>query len=108
MKQNDTEVPFFEYWKRLFKRRSTLKVNDVGIYHNVFSFDTLRDTNHGLKYDIYAKVKIVEIYERLVEVQVLDIKINDSVSQDITNLIKHNFPKYVEPKQVKWQIKSQD
>ena len=105
MQPHGGDVPILEWWKRRFKKRHIVAIGDLGIYHNVASFDTLNDNNHGLTYDIYAKIRAVEIYDSLVEVEVVSIKISDSVSQDIINLITNNFPKYLDPKKVKWQIK---
>jgi len=89
------------------KQPNNLFKGQVGIYHYIWATDTIHEDSHGMKYDIYAKVKIAEIYKDLVEVESVDIKINDSASQEVINIIKNNFPKYVNPKYVKWQLEKQ-
>lgn len=103
---NYRETHFFNFIKHLFKKPKCVNIGDLGIYHYIWSCDTFHEDSHGLKYDIYAKIKAIDVYESLIEVEVVDIKINDSVSTDIQNIIKNNFPKYVNPKYVKWQLKT--
>jgi len=96
----------FIYWLRdKFKKKKIINKDDIGIYHYIWTCDTLNEDSHGLKYDIYAKIKAIESYENLIEIELVDIKINDSASNDIQNIIKNNFPKYVNPKYVQWQLK---
>lgn len=96
------------WFKNLFTKKQPVNKDDVGIYHYVWSCDTLNEDSHGLKYDVYAKIKAVAIYEDLVEINLLDIKINDSASADIQNIIKNNFPKYVNPIYARWEIKQKE
>lgn len=103
---NQRDSNFIEWFKNLFKKRIDIKKDDLGIYHYLWTCDTIHEDSHGLKYDIYAKIKAVEIYQDLIEVEMIDIKITDSVSTDIQNIIKNNFPKYVNPKYVEWQLKA--
>lgn len=106
MQRKETSV--WELIKGLFYKQSqTLFKGQVGIYYYVWAMDTIHEDSHGMKYDIYAKVKIAEIYKDLVEVESVDIKVNDSASQEVVNIIKNNFPKYVNPKYVKWQLEKQ-
>jgi len=100
------ETQFVLFLRRLFLGRpQELYKGQVGIYHYVVAIDTIHEDNHGMKYDIYAKVKIIEIYTGLVEVELVDMKINDSASQEVINIVKNNFAKYVNPKYIKWQLK---
>ena len=100
------ETRMWEFLRALFYGQpQNLYKDQVGIYHYIVAIDTIHEDNHGMKYDIYAKVKIVEIYKDLVEVELVDLKINDSASQEVINIVKNNFAKYVNPKYVKWQIK---
>jgi hypothetical protein len=102
---NQREIEPFKWFKNLFKKPKIIFIGDFGIYHYVWCCDTYHEDSHGLKYDVYAKLKAVEVYDNLIEVEVMDIKINDSASTDIQNIIKNNFPKYVNPKYVRWQVK---
>lgn len=104
MQESRREQTVIQWFSNLVKKPPVLQKEQLGIYHYVWMCDTLLEDSHGLKYDVYAKVKIVEIYQDLVEIQEIDIKINDSASVDVINMIKNNFPKYVNPKYVKWQI----
>jgi hypothetical protein len=102
------DATLIELLKQIFcKQQQELFNGQVGIYHYIVAIDTIHEDSHGKKYDIYAKVKIIEIYKDLVEVECVDFKLNDSASQDVINIIKNNFPKYVNPKYVKWQLKKE-
>jgi hypothetical protein len=103
MRQEEPNI--FAFFRDLFKLNTPVEKGDVGIYHYIWTCDTIHEDSHGLKYDVYAKVKAVGVYSNLIEVETLDIKINDSASQEIINLISKNFPKYVHPKYVKWEVK---
>lgn len=104
MQKQENDIVFITKIRNFFKRPKTITKGQFGIYHYMWACDTMNEDSNGLKYDIYAKLKAVEIYEGLVEVEIMNIKINDSASQDIINIITKNFPKYVNPKYVKWQI----
>lgn len=103
MQRKDTKL--WDWLTTLFCKPQELYKGQVGIYYYVVAIDTIHEDSHGMKYDIHAKVKIVEIYKDLVEVELVDLKINDSASQEVINIVKNNFAKYVNPKYVKWQLK---
>lgn len=97
----------FNFFKILFKRvkpSKPIKPEQLGIYHYTWCCDTLNDESQGLCYDVYSKVKCLNVYEDLVEIELIDMKINDSASPIIVDLIKNNFPSYLNPKFIKWQI----
>lgn len=94
----------FNFFGRLFKKPIVLKKDQLGVYHDKLAFYTESDGSDVIKHNIYIKVKIIEVYDQLVEIEVLDVSISDSASQDIINLVKNNIPKYVNPKNVKWQL----
>ena len=91
--------------KSLFKPKRVIKVGDIGIFRNVFTFDTLNDDNHAVKYDVYMKVKAVGVYDELVEIEVMDVYTVNTCNQDIKTLIDSTMPKYVYPKSIKWEEK---
>lgn len=95
---------FFDKLNRVFRKKLNLKKEQLGVYHDKLAFYTENDGSDVIKHNIYVKVKIVEVYDELVEIEVLDFTISDSASQDIINLVKNNMPKYVNPRIVKWQI----
>lgn len=88
----------------LFKKKIVLHKGQLGVYQDKLAFYTQNDSADVIKHNIFIKVRIIEVYDQLVEVEVLDMTISDSANEDIINLIKNNMPKYVNPKIVKWQI----
>jgi len=97
------EQTFFERMSNAFKKKLVLKKGQLGVYHDKLAFHTENDGSDVIKHNIYVKIKIVEVYDQLVEIEVLDFTISDSASQDIINLVKNNMPKYVNPRIVRWQ-----
>jgi len=97
------EQTFFERMSNAFKKKLVLKKGQLGVYHDKLAFYTENDGSDVIKHNIYVKIKIVEVYDQLVEIDVLDFTISDSASQDIINLVKNNMPKYVNPRIVRWQ-----
>ena len=89
------------------KRKSVIEKGDIGVYHDVLSLYMLNDdTDNMVKHKIFAKIVVLGVYSNLVEIDVVgDINIPDSTSNELTNLISKNFPKYVDPKHVSWQKK---
>ena len=97
------EDGFFDRLNKVFRKKLILKNGQLGVYHDKLAFYTENDGSDVIKHNIYVKIKIVEVYDELVEIEVLDFTISDSASQDIINLVKNNMPKYVNPRIVKWQ-----
>jgi len=98
------EESFLTRLNKVFKKKLNLVKGQLGVYHDKLAFYTENDGSDVIKHNIYVKIKIVEVYDELVEIEVLDFTISDSASQDIINLVKNNMPKYVNPRIVKWQI----
>jgi hypothetical protein len=101
--ENFKEDSFFVRLSKVFKKNLTLQKGQLGVYHDKLAFYTDNDGSDIIKHNIYVKIKIVEVYDQLVEIEVLDFTISDSASLDIINLVKNNMPKYVNPRIVKWQ-----
>jgi hypothetical protein len=104
MSQPNNDLVFFARLTNLFKRKRKVAKGDLGVYHDTLTFNTMSNAQRSIHYDIYVKVEAVEVYEDLVEVNVIDVKISESVSEDMCNFIKHDNIKYLNPKDVKWQI----
>jgi hypothetical protein len=103
--QNRTnEIIFFNKVKNFFKKKPTVNKNQLGVYHDVWSMATSNESLHTIRYDIFVKVKAVEVYDDLIEVTVEDLQVSESVNQDILNIIRSTIPKYVVPKNVKWTV----
>ncbi len=94
----------------LFKRKSVksqnITVGDVGIYHDVLTYYNQNDTGDTVKHNVYTKVKVLQVFHDLVEVEVLDTVISDNVHPCVQELAKTNICKYVSPKSIKWEIKN--
>jgi hypothetical protein len=101
----DNETVLVDNIRNLFKKKRVISVNDIGIYQDVLTIDTINDGTHTLKYDIYAKVRAKAIYENLVEIEILDVITLNSCNQDIKGLVDANMPKYIKPKFIKWEVK---
>lgn len=104
MNKQEYDLTLIDRIRKAFKKPRIITVGELGIFHEVVSYGTRSDTTNDLTYDVYAKIRAVEVYDNLVEVEIVNIKISDSVSQDIVNLVNNNFPRYVNPKHVNWQI----
>ncbi len=104
MNKQENDIALFNWFRKRFKKSKYVTKGQLGIYNYIWACDTIHEDSSGFKFDINAKIKVLETYEDVVEVEVLDIKINDSASQDIINIITKNFPKYIDPKYIKWQI----
>lgn len=98
------EESFLTRLNKVFKKKLHLTKGQLGVYHDKLAFYTENDGSDVIKHNLYVKIKIVEVYDELVEIEVMDFTISDSASQDIINLVKNNMPKYVNPRIVKWQI----
>lgn len=101
--ENFKEDSFFVRLSKVFTKNLTLQKGQLGVYHDKLAFYTDNDGSDIIKHNIYVKIKIVEVYDQLVEIEVLDFTISDSASLDIINLVKNNMPRYVNPRIVKWQ-----
>lgn len=98
-KNEEFNIPFAKF----FRKKLNLYKGQLGVYHDKLAFYTYNESSDVIKHNIFIKVRIIEIYNQLVEIEILDITISDSANQDIINLIKNNLPKYVNPRVVKWQ-----
>ena len=90
--------------RNFFKKKRRVKKGDLGVYHDILTFNTLGNSSRSIHYDIFVKVRATEVYDALVEVDVLDVKISESVSEDMSNFIKHDNIKYLKPTDVTWQV----
>ena len=104
MDDSTREVMFLEKLRKIFSKPNKITKDQLGVYHDVWSISTRNETLHTIEYDIFVKVKAVEVYDNLIEVTVEDLQVSESVNEDILNIIKSSIPKYVVPKSVKWTI----
>jgi len=109
MQRDNTNQEFslFNLWLNRFKaKKLKLEVGSVGIYRYIFIMDTINEQSHSHRYNIYAKIKALAIYESVIEAELVDLHINEPMTDDVLTIIKKNFPKYVDPVLVRWEIKN--
>jgi hypothetical protein len=103
--QRNNEIPFFSFFGKKTKSSKNVKVGDIGIYHDILTYYNQNDTGDAVKHNVFTKVKVLEVYQDLVEVEVLHIEISESVNPCVSELSKINLSRYVNPKNIKWQIR---
>ena len=102
MSQKTEEITFFAKLFGYFSKKRKLQKGDLGVYKDTLSYNPVYSSTRSLQYDIYIKVRAVEVYDHLVEVEVIDTKM--TTSEDLSSLIKIDNIKYLDPKLVKWQL----
>lgn len=102
--ESQQEIAFFTKLFSLFKRKRKVVIGDIGIYHDTLSYNPINNSTRSIQYDIYIKVKAVEVYDNLVEVDVMNTMVSESVSVEISNLINSDTIKYLKPSDIKWKI----
>jgi len=85
-----------------FKKPSP-KIGSVGIYKYTWSYNTTNENYRGVDYDVYIKVKAIDNYDGLIEVDILDINVNEKTNDCIMTLINADLPKYIDNKFIKWK-----
>ena len=98
------------FWSRLINairnKTQDTQEGDIGIYCDELTMFSKNSDNDTLKHTYNAKVKVIGVYQNLVEITLVDdIRISDSTSEEITQLIQKNFPRFANPNSIKWQVK---
>jgi len=104
MEKDTKDIFLFRKLRSKFKKENTIIKGQLGIYHYIWSCETNLENSQTFKYDVFVKIKAIEVYDNVIEVEILDMQINDSANEDVINIIKNNIPTYVNPKYVSWQI----
>ena len=102
MQQYNNDVEILETFKNLFKKKRRPKIGAIGIYNDVLTINTSNEGTHQLFYDIFIKVKVINLFENLVEIEVIDKFVMNTTDQELQNIINRNIPKYLNPKNIKW------
>ncbi len=102
MQDNHTS-PLKGWWKRTFKRKPKVSKGMYGVYKYTYYIGTLNEHSYEHKYNIFAKVIAEKVYEDMVELTLEKLELFESVDQTIIDMIKKNFPKFVDPKMINWE-----
>jgi hypothetical protein len=89
----------------LLPKKREITVNDIGIYQDVLTINTLNEETHPLKFDVFAKVRAKSVFGSLVEIEVVEITVLNSCNDAIHSIISDNIPKYIKIKKIKWETK---
>jgi hypothetical protein len=98
------DLVFFSWLRNKVNNKLPIKKGDIGIHEDTLTLLTLNETTDGIKHKIYTKVRVLEVYRGLVEVEVLDIELSESANSSLNELIKTSTKKYMSPKDIKWQL----
>jgi hypothetical protein len=99
------ETTIFENIRDVFTKNRIPVKGDEGVLQDILTFFSSNDTTDGLKHNIFVKVRVVEVYQKLVEIEVIEVVISDSASECVIDLITSSVPKFVKPKNINWKIK---
>lgn len=75
-----------------------------GIYEYKWAISTINEASNDHTYNIFAKVEAVHIYDGLVEVKLIDLKVFEPLTDNIIQIIKDQFNNYIESKHIQWEI----
>ena len=100
-------TPIDIIFKKWFGKKRKISVDDIGVYKYIFLMDTVNEASHSHKYNIFTKIKAVHVYDELVEAELVDFHVNEPMTEDVLAVIKKNFPKYINPKLIQWEIKEE-
>ncbi len=101
-----SEIVFVEKIRNLFKRKRKINIGDLGVYEDTLTFTSIGNTSRAIHYDVFIKVKVLQVYDDLVEVEVIDVTISEAASEDTCKFIKHENLRYLKPNKVKWQTEN--
>lgn len=98
------EITFYDRFIGFFKKTRIPNKGDEGVLQDILTFFSSNDTTDGLKHNIFVKVRVIEVYDKLVEIEVISVVISDSASECVIDLITSSVPKFVNPKNINWKI----
>ena len=99
------EFPIIDKIKNLFRKTKPVQVGDIGIYQDILTISTKNIETSTLYYDVFVQIKAKAVFKELIEIEILDTFTINASNQNIQELVKSNVPKYINPSQVKWEIK---
>lgn len=88
------------------KPQNKINVGDIGVYVNIHSFSSDNEIS-GEKHQVFCKIKVLNIYNGLVEVEIIEYDFSNSVNSCFNEIIMNGKnKKFIEPKFIKWEIKN--
>lgn len=95
------------WFREPIEHSASLKVcvGDVGIYQDVIGHYIEKSLKDITKHDVFVKVKVLNVFKDLVEVEIVNIEISEDVHSCVESLAEISIGRYLNPKLVKWQIK---
>lgn len=98
-KKNDLVKRFLN----LFKKPITVKVGDIGIFQDVLTFYTSNQNADVIRHHVFTKIRVVEVYDELVEVEILDLEVANSAPTTFIDLVSTTNTKYLDPRLINWK-----
>lgn len=105
MYEKESFIPTMSYFFNFLRKKQPIQTNDIGIYRDVVIIDTLNDGNKSLKYEFFVKVRAIGVYNKLVEIEILDISTSNTCNQDVYSIVQDNIPRFLNPNLIQWEIK---
>ena len=98
--------PFFlDFATSRFGKKQKIQKGDLGVILDVLQIHTQDNTADAIKHNVFIKIEVLEVYEDLVEVKIVDVIMSDSANECVVDLVKNGLSKFMTTKNVKWQIK---
>jgi len=95
-----------EFIKRLikrFKKPLDVKVGDVGVFQDVLTFYTSNQHADVTRHSVFTKIEVVEVFEELVEVKILDMEVANIAPVSFLEMAKASNTKYLDPRLINWK-----
>lgn len=91
-------------FNRIFNKEPEVYKTQLGVCKYTWGTDTrLTNSDNSQRYNVYAKVEAVHVYKDLVEVNLIDLKVFDSINENILAIIRAEFNRFVDPRDINWE-----
>lgn len=94
-----------EFIKRLikyFKKPLDVKVGDIGIFQDILTFYTANQHSDVVRHSVFTKIKVIAVYDELVEVEIVDMEVANSAPLSFKELVSSTNTKYLNPRLINW------
>lgn len=86
-----------------FEKPKIIQKGQNGIYEYKWAVSTINEASNDHVYNVFVKIKALHIYDGLVEVELLDLKVFEPLTDNILQIIKEQFNNYIESKYIQWE-----